>query len=111
MKPVYEVVTGQILLSRRQQFFELHQGFLLPAMKEIGIRPVLLLITELGRYGRFLDVYEYDTLAQYEELTDRLIELPQLEKYYREVGDCVQGSISVEIMTTLPYAHDWQSSL
>ena len=70
---LYEVVSGQILLSHREEFFELHSKFLLPAMKKIGIKPRLLLITEIGRYGRFLDVYEYKNFADYDVKTKKLL--------------------------------------
>jgi hypothetical protein len=53
MKPVYEVVSGSILLSKREDFFRLHRDWLLPMMHKIGIRPVLLLMTEMGSYGKF----------------------------------------------------------
>jgi NIPSNAP protein len=82
MKPVYEVVSGSILLSKREDFFRLHRDWLLPMMHKIGIRPVLLLMTEIGSYGKFLDIYRYDSLAQYEELTDRLLSHPELQSYY-----------------------------
>jgi hypothetical protein len=96
MKPVYEVVSGSILLSKREDFFRLHRDWLLPMMHKIGIRPVLLLMTEIGSYGKFLDIYRYDSLAQYEELTDRLLSHPELQSYYAEVGQCILGSISIE---------------
>ena len=104
MKPVYEVVSGSILLSKREDFFRLHRDWLLPMMHKIGIRPVLLLMTEIGSYGKFLDIYRYDSLAQYEELTDRLLSHPELQSYYAEVGQCILGSISIEIMREMPYA-------
>jgi hypothetical protein len=72
-------------------------------MHKIGIRPVLLLMTEIGSYGKFLDIYRYDSLAQYEELTDRLLSHPELQSYYAEVGQCILGSISIEIMRVMPY--------
>jgi hypothetical protein len=111
MQPIYEVVSGQILLSHRQRFFELHSVILLPIMREIGIEPKMLLIIEIGRYGRFLDIYRYPDLAQYEILIDKLLSDPRTEPYYAEVGHCVHGSISVGIMIDLPYATDWKSSV
>jgi hypothetical protein len=58
----------------------------------------------IGSYGKFLDIYRYDSLAQYEELTDRLLSHPELQSYYAEVGQCILGSISIEIMREMPYA-------
>jgi hypothetical protein len=109
MDQVYEVVTGQILLSHRERFFELHSTKLLPIMKEIGIKPTLLLITEIGRYGRFLDVYQYESFPEYIKLTDQLLSHPAIPAYYSEVGKCIEGSIQVEIMRDLPYASHWFS--
>jgi len=47
------VVSGSILLSKREDFFRLHRDWVLPMMHKIGIRPVLLLMTEIGvlRHG------------------------------------------------------------
>ncbi len=104
---LYEVVSGQILLSAREQFFQLHSEVLLPIMKEVGIQPQLLLLTEIGRYGRFLDVYRYESLAEYQRLTDKLLADPRMGPYYVQVGTCIQGSISVEIMRELPYGKHW----
>lgn len=104
---LYEVVSGQILLSERERFFRLHSEVLLPIMKQVGIRPHLLLITEIGRYGRFLDVYCYESLAEYQRLTDQLLADPRMVPYYQEVGTCIQGSIMVEIMRELPYGKHW----
>lgn len=78
-------------------------------MRKIGINPQMLLITEIGRYGRFLDIYQHPDLAQYEKLTEKLLSDPGMEPYYAEVGQCVHGSISVEIMVNLPYAANWKS--
>lgn len=104
---MYEVVSGQILLSERERFFHLHSEVLLPIMKELSIQPYLLLITEIGRYGRFLDVYRYESLTEYQRLTDQLLAHPLMAQYYKEVGTCIQGSITVEIMRELPYSKHW----
>ncbi|MBK3734255.1 hypothetical protein GAY29_14280 [Azospirillum brasilense] len=107
MERVHEVVSGQIRLSHRAQFFKLHSTVLLPIMRDVGVRPVKLLITEIGHYGRFLDIYAYNNLAEYEELTDRLLQHPSMPKYYEDVGQCISGSIEVQIMQELPYAAEW----
>lgn len=101
---LYEVVSGQILLSRRQDFFRLHKEFLLPAMERIGIIPCHLLLTEVGEYGRFLDIYAYSDFADYERKTDQLLNAEGMEQYYQEVGQCIQGAITVSLMRDLPYA-------
>jgi hypothetical protein len=108
MSKIFEVVTGQILLSSRSRFFELHKEVLLPIMKEVGITPKLLLITEVGRYGRFLDIYEYENWHDYERKTSELIKHKSMDLYYQDIGRCVDGSIQVEIMTRLPYAEIWE---
>jgi hypothetical protein len=110
LAPIYEVVSGQILLSKREEFFRLHREILLPMMKSFGIEPVLMLICELGEYGRFLDVYRYESLADYECRTDELLAHPDLPSYYARVGGCVHGGIRVEIMRDLPYSAGWVRS-
>ena len=108
--PIYEVVTGSILLSARDEFFRLHSQTLLPIMRDIGIAPVMMLVTEIGDYGQFLDIYRYESLADYERLTDRLLDRPEIPPYYKQVGQCIAGSIRVQIMRDLPYAMDWTGS-
>ncbi|MDX2085349.1 MAG: NIPSNAP family protein [Candidatus Melainabacteria bacterium] len=100
-------MTGQILLSKRSEFFRLHSEMLLPMMKEVGIRPLALLITEIGHYGKFLDIYIYSSLADYEQKTNQLLQDPRMAPYYAAVGQCIAGSIQVEIMADLPYAKHW----
>jgi hypothetical protein len=104
---LYEVVRGQILLHKQKEFFRLHHEVLLPIMKEVGIKPLLLLITEVGEFGKFLDVYEYADFADYEARTNQLIQHPSFVDYYEQVGLCIQGSITVELMKNLPYAPSW----
>jgi hypothetical protein len=103
----YEVVSGQVLLWKRRDFYRLHSGVLLPIMGELGIRPVMLLMTEVGRYGRFLDVYHFDSLGDYQAKTDQLLAHPAMGDYYREVGQCIHGSLLIELMQELPYARNW----
>ncbi|WYU51075.1 NIPSNAP family protein [Bacillus sp. FSL K6-0047] len=105
--PIYEVVSGQVILSKRQEFFRLHSEILLPIMKEIKIRPKLMMFTEIGRYGRFIDVYTYENLTDYESKTNILLAHPEIESYYQKIGEAVMGSIQIEIMRDLPYASDW----
>jgi hypothetical protein len=104
---LYEVVTGQVVLGKKEKFFELHNGLLLPMMKEVGIHPFLLLLTEIGRYGRFLDIYVYNDYHDYESKTSKLLEHPKLKGYYESVSECVDGSIIIELMSELPYAKKW----
>ena len=82
---IYEIVRGQIKLSRRQDFFHLHGNRLLPMIRDAGIEPVLLLVTEVGQFGRFLDVYRYDLLTEYGIKTDRLLGDARIPQYYSEV--------------------------
>jgi len=106
--PIYEVVSGQVLLSRRLEFFKLHGDVLLPMMDVVGIRPVLLLFTEVGRYGRFTNIYRYEDLADYATKTEGLLSNPRMEDYYRHIGETIHGSILVELMRELPYARKLQ---
>lgn len=105
--PIYEVVTGDILLSKRFEFYELHRDVFLPITKDIGITPVLLLVTEIGRYCRFIDVFKYDSLIDYGIKTDRLVSHPDIKSYHEKVGQCILGSIQVELALEFPYAKDY----
>jgi hypothetical protein len=76
-------------------------------MREVGITPALMLLTEIGRYCRFLDVYRYPDLVQYDQLTERLLAHPRIPAYYEEIGHCIDGGLTIELMSELPYAHSW----
>jgi len=102
---IYEVVRGQIRLSKRNEFFRLHREKLLPMLKEAGIEPVLLLVSEIGPYGRFLDVYRYNSLEEYGRKTDEFLRNPEIANYYGEVGECIMGSIEVELAVEIPALH------
>ena len=101
--PIYEVVTGQILLSRREEFFRLHHDILLPMLLEAGIEPVVLLVTEVGRLSRFIDVYRYPSLAAYGHSADRLMANPAIADYYSQVAECIHGSITIELAQPFPH--------
>src|ERR1700674_3591607 len=94
---IFEIVSGQILLARRQEFLRLHRDLLLPILRAANIEPVLCLLTELGRYGRFLDIYKYASLQDYERRTDAFLKDKRLPDYYSQVGTCIEGCISVEL--------------
>jgi hypothetical protein len=76
-------------------------------MKDINIKPTAMMFTEIGVYGRFLDIYEYESLNDYEQKTDRLLSHKDIELYYEKIGPTVMGSIQIEIMRDLPYAKEW----
>ncbi len=105
--PIYEVVTGQILLSKRSEFFRLHDEVLLPMMAECGIKPMLLLLTDIGRYGRFLDIYQFRDLSHYETATNLLLDNPGMPDYHKQIGACIDGTFTVELMRDFPYAARW----
>src|SRR5687768_6432417 len=107
---IFEVVSGQIRLSKQREFMALHNGELLPMMRAVGIEPYLLLLTDLGRYCRFLDIYRYKDLAEYAAKTTSLLNAPGMESYYQRVGDCIEGGLTIEIMRRLPYAASWEKN-
>jgi hypothetical protein len=100
--PVYEIVRGQIRLSKREEFFRLHRERLVPMLLEANIEPVLLLCSEIGPYGRFLDVFRYGSLTEYGQKTDAFLSNPRVGSYYKEVGECIMGSIDVELALEIP---------
>ena len=54
MRPVYEVVRAAYFSLSGDDLFRLHRDWLLPMMPRIGVRPVLLLMTEIGSCGKGL---------------------------------------------------------
>jgi len=101
--PIYEIVSGQILLGQHEEFCRLHRDVLLPMMHDAGIEPVLLLVTELGRYLRFLDIYRYPSLADYGKRTDAFLGDTRLAEYYPRIGQCIDGSIQIELALEFPH--------
>ena len=97
VSPVYEVVSGQILLGQQKEFVRLHREVLLQLMRDADIQPFLCLFTELGRYARFLDIYQYPSLSEYGRRTDALLTDPRIDDYYARISKCIEGSIQVEL--------------
>jgi hypothetical protein len=101
--PIYEVVSGQIRLGLQDEFFRLHREMFAPIMQDAGIEPVLLLVTEVGQYLRFLDIYRYPSLEEYGKRTDALLHDKRVKEYYSRIGECVHGSIQVELALEFPH--------
>lgn len=99
---VYEIVRGQIRLSHRQKFFELHRNRLMPMLSAAGIEPVVLLVSEIGPYGRFLDIYRFASMQDYDARTSAFLGRPDIGDYYEAVGQCIVGSIDIELATEIP---------
>lgn len=100
---LYEVVTGLIRLDRRKEFFELHGGVYLPLARGHGVRTKCLLQCDIGAYNSFLDIYEYYSFAEYERITDKLVNDPRLEAYYARIAGCIHGGIQIQLMREMPY--------
>ena len=100
---IFEIVTGQLLLAKRVEFLRLHREHLLPMLQKANIQPVMCLITELGQHGRFIDIYRYPSLQEYAVRTDAFLTDPRLPEYYSAVGQCITGSLSVEIALEFPH--------
>lgn len=101
--PIYEIVSGQIRLGRQDDFFRLHRDEFMPMLRAAGIEPVLMLVTEVGRYTRFLDIYRYESLEDYGKRTDILLSDERVSSYYSKVGECIDGSIQVELALEFPH--------
>ncbi len=100
---LFEVISGQIRLGEVDEFYKLHHDILLPAMAAVGIKPFLFLITEVGRFRRFIDIYQYDNMVDYEEKTNALIS-KDLREYYSRIQNCINGDLLIELMNKMPYS-------
>ncbi len=101
--PIYEVVSGQVRLGKREKFLQLHRELFFPIMRDSGIEPLVMLITELGRHLRFLDIYRYPSLEEYGKRTDSFLQDQRVEEYYSQIGECIEGSIQVELALEFPH--------
>jgi hypothetical protein len=96
---LYEVVKGQILLAKRQDFIQLHQSILIPTYLGENIQVILCLITEVGNIGEFIDIYAYDNYDDYDKKTTALEEKLWAAGYYPEIQKCIANSINVQLMS------------
>lgn len=104
--PVYEIVSGQILLGKREEFASLHRDVLLPMIREAGIEPMLMLVNETGCYARFLNIYRYPSLEEYGKRTDAFMQDKRVEDYFSKMIQCIDGSIQVDLALELfPQLH------
>ena len=95
---VFEVVSGQLRIGARSRFRELHAQKLLPAYRKAGIRVVAALMTEVGSFGKFVDIYEYRDFGDYEARSSLVAASLEDSGYYPEIQECIVGSISIELM-------------
>ncbi|MFQ4142848.1 NIPSNAP family protein [Chlorogloeopsis sp. ULAP02] len=103
--PIYEVVSGQILLGKREEFTNLHQNILLPMVHEAGIEPVLMLVTEVGQYAQFMNIYRYTSLEEYGKRSDDFMKNKRVSDFFTYMIQCVDGALKVELaVDLLPFA-------
>ena len=100
-KPIYEIVTGTLKLGKNVEFAKGHQDILVPILKDCGIEPVSMLVTETGTYGKFYNIYRYSALNVYGTQTDGFAKHPKVGDYFNVLTSCVEGSIQVELATEL----------
>ena len=96
---IYEVVTGIVRIDKRKEFVELHRVNILPVYARYDLKIICCLLTEVGEFGRFLDVYQYDSYAHYEQISEQIYQELNKGNYYSRIRECIEGNISISIMT------------
>ena len=99
--PIYEVVSGQLKLGKNAEFAKAHSDVLLPILKDANIEPVMMLVSETGVYGHFTNIYRYQTLKEYGTQTDAFSKDKRVGDYFKELMDCIDGPLQVELATEL----------
>lgn len=99
--PIYELVSGQIKLGKREEFSRIHRQILLPILQDAGIEPVSMLVTESGRYDRFLNIYRYTDLSNYGSRTDAFAQDKRVSDYFGAMLTCIEGPLQVELALEL----------
>lgn len=99
-KALYEVVSAQVLLAKRQEFQRLHKDILLPLCNQNGIEVILCLMSDVGSVGKFIDVFRYKSYNEYDLKSTSLEESLYACNYYEHIQNCIQGSITVELMSS-----------
>ncbi len=106
--PIYELVSGQIKLGKREDFRKIHQEILLPILATAGIEPVSMLVTETGCYDRFLNIYRYADLHNYGQRTDTFAQDNRVGDYFSAMLPCIEGPLQVELALELfPHPDEW----
>ncbi|MEO8649847.1 MAG: hypothetical protein ABI539_11840 [Acidobacteriota bacterium] len=96
---IFEVVHGEVKISERDRFKELHRSILLPICASLGINLELTLMSEVGRFGRFINVYSYDSYQDYEDRSGRLESELANASFYEQIQACLVGTIDIELMS------------
>ncbi|MEM8642973.1 MAG: NIPSNAP family protein [Cyanobacteria bacterium P01_G01_bin.54] len=99
--PIYELVSGQLRLGKQAEFAKAHQEILVPILRDTGIEPVSMLVTEAGCYGRFLNIYRYLNLDKYGQQTDAFARDQRVVDYFSKLLDCIEGPLQVDLATEL----------
>jgi hypothetical protein len=96
---IFEVVHGEVKISKRDRFRELHRDILLPICASLGINLELTMMSDVGRFGRFINVYSYDCYQDYEERSGCLEAELLNVGFYQEIEECLVGTIDIELMS------------
>lgn len=95
---LFEVVHGEVKISKRDVFRELHRSILLPICREIGIDLELTMMCDVGRFGRFINVYSYNSYQDYETRSGALeVKLAEVG-FYEKIEECLVGTINIDLM-------------
>lgn len=98
---IYEIVRVQVLLGKRHQFQTLHRTILMPVCRELGIKVEHCLMVEVGSIGEVTDIYSYSSYMDYDRLTSKLEEALIKRDYYKQIQECIKGTIHVSLTKTL----------
>ena len=95
---------GVVRLDKMPEFMRLHRDQLLPMFHKHGIKPFLLLNTEVGTAGKFYDLYEYRDMADYDSKMKSFLEDVDTQAYYEAIQPCLVGTIETVILRAFDYS-------
>ena len=95
---IYEVITGIVRIDKRSEFIGLHREYILPVYAKNSVTVICCLLTEVGEFGKFIDVYEYPSYEEYEKKSEAIFRELREKEYYPKINGCIVGNITISLM-------------
>ena len=83
-------VTYKIKAHEISTFQEILENEVIPLVGSLGIKLVGCYQTTVGSVGEFMEIWEFDSLSEFEEKWNNLMNHPELLKIFEVTGPMVQ---------------------
>jgi hypothetical protein len=99
---IYLHVTVKVRRGKLEEWTRIFEDHLLPIQKKHGQRLVGAWKTTVGAYDEVTDLYAFESLAEFEEIREKLFGDPDLKQWLAAICELIDDEHS-KILTPLGY--------